>query len=100
MSGQINDSGVSLLIELVLTIEFRDCPLETPEQFMSGALIEIVRVNDLVDCLSFGIARTIDVWWFRLIGIVQTNDLGDCLFIRIILKIVFTGSINWNCLNN
>ena len=70
-----NDSGVSLLIGIVLTIGFRDCPL-------------------------IGIDWTIDVWCFQLVGIVQTNDLGDRLLIGIVLKIVFTGCPYWSCLNN
>ena len=63
-----NYFGVSVLIGIVLTIDFRDCPL-------------------------FGIAWTIDVWCFQLIGIVQTNDFGDCLSVGIVLKFVFTGCL-------
>ena len=67
-SVRSNDVGVSLLIGIVLIVDFRDCPL-------------------------IGIAWTIDVWCFQLFGIVQTNDLGDCLPMGIVLKIAFTGCL-------
>ena len=55
-----------LLIGIILTIDFRDCPF-------------------------IGISWTIDVWRFQLIAIVQTNDLGHCLLIGIVR--VFTGCL-------
>ena len=68
---------------------------------LESLIIEIVLTNDFRDCPLIGIASTIDVWCFQLIGTVQTNDLGDCLIDWSCPENCFHRlSINWNYLNN
>ena len=64
-------------------------------------VIAIVLTIDFLDCPLTGIVWTINVWGFQLIEIVQTNYLGDCLMNWNCPENSFHRlSMKWNCQNN